>query len=65
MGAHVPYDVLSFLAKNITSNVRELEGALKRIVAQAELIGTEINLDNTKEVLKDLHKKRNVKGSEQ
>ena len=54
MGAHVPYDVLSFLAKKITSNVRELEGALKRIVAQAELIGTEINLENTKEVLKDI-----------
>lgn len=54
MKASVPYEVLSFLAKNITSNVRELEGALKRIVAQADLLGTEITLANTKEVLKDI-----------
>ena len=52
----VPDDVLDFLAKNITSNVRELEGALKRIVAHAELIGDPINISTTRSVLKDLLK---------
>jgi len=52
----VPADVLDFLAKNITSNVRELEGALKRIVAHAELIGDPINISTTRAVLKDLLK---------
>lgn len=47
-------DVLTFLAKNITASVRELEGALKRVVARAELIGTLINIETTKEVLKDV-----------
>ncbi len=50
----VPNDVLMFLAKNITASVRELEGALKRIVARAELIGTPINIDTTKEALMDM-----------
>ena len=54
MGAVVPDDVLAFLAKSITSNVRELEGALKRVVAHAELIGNPINMDTTQEVLKDI-----------
>ena len=52
----VPNDVLDFLAKNITASVRELEGALKRIVAHAELIGDPINLSTTRNVLKDLLK---------
>ena len=50
----VPSDVLDFLARNITSNVRELEGALKRIVAHADLLGGEINIATTRTVLKDL-----------
>ena len=50
----VPEDVLDFLAKNITSNVRELEGALKRIVAHADLIGGPITVGTTRSVLKDL-----------
>ena len=54
MGASVPDDVLAFLAKSITTNVRELEGALKRVIAHAELIGNPINMDTTQEVLKDI-----------
>ena len=54
MGNTVPDDVLAFLAKSITSNVRELEGALKRVIAHAELIGNPINMDTTQEVLKDI-----------
>jgi chromosomal replication initiator protein len=46
--------VLEFLACKITSNIRELEGALNRIVAHAVLVGSEINIDIAQEVLKDL-----------
>ena len=54
LGADLDKDVLSFLAKNITSNVRELEGALKRLVAHRQLLGGEITLDSTKQILKDI-----------
>jgi chromosomal replication initiator protein len=46
--------VLEFLAHKIVSNVRELEGALNRIVAHADLVGREISLENTQELLHDL-----------
>ncbi len=50
----IPAKVLEFLAHKITSNVRELEGALNRIVAHATLVGRPISLENTQEVLHDL-----------
>ncbi|SMH56734.1 chromosomal replication initiator protein DnaA [Azospirillum agricola] len=52
--ATIPLKVLEFLAHKITSNVRELEGALNRIVAHAELVGRSISLETTQEVLHDL-----------
>lgn len=54
MGAQVSPKVLEFLAHKITSNVRELEGALNRIVAHADLVGRQISLETTQEVLHDL-----------
>jgi chromosomal replication initiator protein len=50
----VPQKVLEFLAHKITSNVRELEGALNRVIANAQLVGREITIDSTQDVLKDL-----------
>ena len=50
----IPAKVLEFLAHKITSNVRELEGALNRIVAHATLIGRPITLESTQELLHDL-----------
>ena len=50
----IPPKVLEFLAHKITSNVRELEGALNRIVAHATLVGRPITLETTQEVLHDL-----------
>jgi len=48
-------DEVSFLiAKNLRSNVRELEGALNRVVAYARFHGCEINLDVAKEALRDI-----------
>jgi chromosomal replication initiator protein len=54
MGVQVPLKVLEFLAHKITSNVRELEGALNRLVAHATLVGRSITLETTQEVLHDL-----------
>ncbi len=53
-GCSVPSRILEFLAHRITSNVRELEGALTRVVAFATLVGRPITLDMTQEVLQDL-----------
>ncbi len=50
----VPLKVLEFLAHRITSNVRELEGALTRIYAHTQLVGREITLESSQEVLHDL-----------
>ncbi|WP_321395459.1 chromosomal replication initiator protein DnaA [Emcibacter sp.] len=47
-------EVLEFLAKRISSNVRELEGALNRMIAHATLIGRPITMEMTQEVLQDL-----------
>jgi chromosomal replication initiator protein len=51
---NMPQEVLEFLAHKITSNVRELEGALNRIAAHAELIGRPVTLENTQALLQDL-----------
>jgi len=53
-GAHVPADVIEFLAKRITSNVRELEGALNRVVAYAALTAKPVDQEFAREVLADL-----------
>ncbi len=50
----IPNEVLDFLARKITSNVRELEGALNRVVAFAQLVGRAVTLDLVREVLSDL-----------
>jgi chromosomal replication initiator protein len=50
----LPEEVAFFIAKRIRSNVRELEGALKRVVATCEFTGKPITLEFAKEALKDL-----------
>ncbi|TPW16114.1 MAG: chromosomal replication initiator protein [Halothiobacillaceae bacterium] len=54
--AHIelPNEVAFFIAKRIRSNVRELEGALKRVIANARFTQRPITLDFTREALKDL-----------
>ncbi|MCB1651403.1 MAG: chromosomal replication initiator protein DnaA [Alphaproteobacteria bacterium] len=54
LGADVPDSVLEFLALKVTSNIRELEGALNRIVAHADVSKSAITLESTQEVLQDL-----------
>ncbi len=53
-GTAVPEEVAFFIAKRIRSNVRELEGALRRVIANARFTGRPITLEFTKEALKDL-----------
>ena len=50
----VPQRVMEFLAHKISSNVRELEGALNRVLAHAQLVGQPVTLDSTQELLRDL-----------
>jgi chromosomal replication initiator protein len=53
-GVSVPQKVMEFMAHKITTNVRDLEGALNRVVAHAQLVGRPITLESTQEVLHDL-----------
>ncbi len=50
----LPYDAALFIAQRLRSNVRELEGALKRVIAHANFKGQPINLELIKEALRDL-----------
>ncbi len=54
LGVKTPTKVLEFLAHKITSNIRELEGALNRIVHHADLTGKLVTLETTQELLRDL-----------
>ncbi|MBL4614349.1 MAG: chromosomal replication initiator protein DnaA, partial [Magnetovibrio sp.] len=54
MGVDVPIKVMEFIAHKITSNVRELEGALNRVAAHASLVGRDITLESVQDVLHDL-----------
>jgi len=51
---HVPDDVAEFIARSIKSNVRELEGALTRLIAFSSLTGGGINLSTAQQVLKNI-----------
>ncbi len=54
MKVQLPEKVFQFLAHKICSNVRELEGALNRIVAHSELVGREVTLEGAQELLVDV-----------
>ena len=53
-GVTLPEEVAFFIAKRIRSNIRELEGALRRVIANSRFTGRPINLDFAKEALRDL-----------
>jgi chromosomal replication initiator protein len=54
MGLEIPRTVMEFLAQRIPSNVRELEGALNRLVAHAQLVGRELTVETTQDLLRDV-----------
>ncbi|MBO1256791.1 chromosomal replication initiator protein DnaA [Alteromonas sp. 5E99-2] len=51
---HLPNEVAFFIAKRLRSNVRELEGALNRVIANANFTGQPITIDFVREALRDL-----------
>jgi len=53
-GHVIPEEVAFFIAKRIRSNIRELEGALRRVIANSKFMGVPVTLDFTKEALRDL-----------
>ncbi len=53
-GVELPNEVAFFIAKRIRSNIREIEGALRRVIANAQFTGKAITLDFAKEALRDL-----------
>ncbi len=61
-GIHLPEDVRSFMATKMKSNVRELEGALIRLIALGSLTGVEINISMAQQALKSIvtHSERKI-----
>ncbi len=57
-GIALPNEVAIYLAENITSNIRELEGTLINIIGYAKLLNTEINFELAKEALKNIIKEQ-------
>lgn len=54
METKIPPEVMEFLAHKITSNIRELEGALNKVVAHSSLMKREVTLESTQQILRDL-----------
>ncbi len=54
MNISIAQNVIEFLATKISSNVRELEGALNKVIAHANLVGREVTLETTQDILRDL-----------
>ena len=54
MDITISQNVIDFLASKITSNVRELEGALNKVIAHSTLMGREVTLESTQDTLRDL-----------
>ena len=53
-GVYIPSDAAFFIAERVRSNVRELEGALRRVIANARFAGRPISIDQVKSALRDL-----------
>ena len=54
IGLQLPNDVVSYVAENVTSNVRQLEGTVNKIKAYRDITGLEINLTNVSRAIKDM-----------
>lgn len=54
MGKHLDAEVIDYIAKNVETNVRELEAALNKVFGYADLVGKNPNIDIAKNILKDV-----------
>lgn len=59
-GMAISIDIIEYIASNITSNIRELEGCLIKLLANASLNSKEINLDLTKKIVREIATDRKV-----
>ena len=59
--AYLDRDIINFLAKNITSSVRELEGSINKLIAYSDLMKINLNLSNVKDILSDLLRQKETK----
>lgn len=58
-GVDLPQPVLQYVAENITSNVRQIEGTVSKLVAMQELLGEQINVDNVIRAVRDMLSNKN------
>ncbi len=58
-GMNLPEPVLSFIAENITSNVRQIEGTVNKILAFQELLGQQVDVDTVTRAVRDMFKDKN------
>ena len=56
LGLDMPDDVCSYIAENITTNIRQIEGTVKKIMAYRDLTGNDIDLPSVSRAIKDMHK---------
>ena len=56
LGLELPDDVCNYIAVNVTNNVRQIEGTVKKILAYRDLNGMELTLDNVTRVITDMFK---------
>ena len=56
LGLDLPNDVASYIAENITTNIRQIEGTVKKIKAYQDLTGMELNVTNVTRTIKDMYK---------
>ena len=54
LGLNLPLDIIEYIAQNITANVRQLEGTIKKLMAYRDLMGNEINDDNAARAIREL-----------
>ncbi len=59
LGTPLPDNICSYIAENVTANVRQIEGTVKKIVAYRELLGNDIDEENTARAVRDMLKKDN------
>lgn len=56
LGLEMPDDVCSYIAENITTNIRQIEGTVKKVMAYRDLTGHEVDLPSVSRAIKDMYK---------
>ena len=56
LGFEISYEVMGYIADNITNNIRQIEGTVKKIKAYKDLTGMPTNVENVSRVIKDMYK---------